>query len=152
MPSTAAASTSSASEDVAAYCERLEEGKQALDAEQEPGMGGLISQGQLEQYLLLADEITPLAPEEVSEHWVTIGQTVHAFDDLLDSAGLDADDLSTLSEAVADPESVDPTLLERVQPITDELDELLSDPATEQAFDSIDAHAEPVCGITLEGG
>ncbi len=82
------------------------------------------------------------------------GDNMRELDGLLTGAGLDGDDLVTLAEAYPSGGGAHPAELEdllgKFEPILDDLDALMEDPALEDAFDDIGEHGEAACGVSLE--
>ena len=137
-----------------AYCAALAEAKTDLEDAETDMMGPAISQNELDTYIAVAEKMAPIAPGEVADHWEKVGDNMRELDGLLAGAGLDGDDLVTLAEAYPSGGGADPAVLEdllgKFEPILDDVDALMADPALEDAVDDIGEHGEAACGVSLE--
>lgn len=151
---TSTVSSSSSAESDEAYCIALGEAKTDLVDVETEIMGPAMSQDELDAHIAIAEKMAPSAPGKVADHWEHVGANMRELDGLLDGAGLDGDDLVTLAKAYPRGGGTDPAelddLLQKFEPIVDDVDALMADPALEEAFDGISEHGEAACGVSLE--
>jgi len=153
-PTAPSSESSSAAGPDNAYCTALAEAKTDLEVAETNVMGPAMSQNELDTYIAIAEKMAPIAPGEVADHWEKVGDNMRGLDELLAGAGLDGDDLVKLAEAYPSGGGASPAelqdLLRKFEPIIDDLDALMADPALEDAVDDIGEHGEAACGVSLE--
>lgn len=121
-----------------AYCSDLEAARAEIDQ---------LEAGDLTSFEQVFDTIRALAdeaPDEVSEDWQSLDESLEDFETSLSEAGIEPSDLEKLAQGEL-PEGIDPQKLETLGESLQSLDSKESD----QAEDAIAAHAQEECDLDL---
>ncbi|WP_375003326.1 hypothetical protein [Aeromicrobium sp. CTD01-1L150] len=121
-----------------AYCSDLEDAKTEFEA---------LSEGdaaQFDQTFSTLQGLADSAPDELSEEWAQLDESISRVQEALDNAGVTFDDLANAQSGEL-PEGVEP---EDLQDLVAEFQEIGSQ-ETQDASDAIVEHAKEECDVDL---
>lgn len=126
--------------DTDAYCSQLE----AAQEDFETLSSGDTTGGDLDETFQTLRDLADSAPDEISEEWAQLDDSIEQVQTALDDAGITFEDLTNAQSGEL-PEGVE---LEDLQALAAEFQEIGSE-ETRQAAETIEEHAREECDVDL---